>query len=121
MISKTEIKRIASRICTADVRCPVFDAGADCSCDAEHGYCPIVKALELANETERKPKRLPVKWRRKCDFYAVLGYGKDARFVCTLGNCDTRCDGCLGKCHCPKTREKRRQAIVRRLRRAARK
>ena len=52
----------------------------------------------------------------RCDFYAVLGAGKDVQRVCTLTyRHRVKCDGCIDKCHCPKKAEKARQAIIKRL------
>ena len=53
---------------------------------------------------------------KKCDFYAVLGFGKFAQFVCTVTyRHGVKCDGCANKCHCPKKAEQCRKRILERL------
>ena len=62
MMSKTEINRIARVVCESNVRCPIYDAGADCSCDASKpGKCPLRHALYIAAEIDEKAEKQPIR------------------------------------------------------------
>ena len=63
MMSKTEINRIARIVCEGEFRCPINEAGADCSCNAANraAVCPLRHALEIAAEIDGKAETQPVR------------------------------------------------------------